>query len=441
MIADIINISLRVGITCIVFAIFLFYPLKSRYRYNNLKTGLLILCLIAITLAVTILFLTKGMFFSKHSTYGIILWIVCAVLIFYLIIQGSFFESLFIMLVILNLYVNIMTIAKLIVSITNWSISPQTARTLISIGVLILYIPLLWFLTFRLYKPIIEFQVNFYSWRFIWIVPALTYLIFYVKIISDYWSSAAQVAMGDVVFSILWSLSSYIFFCVALSVLTQTYKRITIMEQTKRISDQLTMQEEQYQRLLQNIEETARIRHDWRHHLLMINGLVNEQKTEELKQYLEKLMPVYLSGGELPICENHVVNVILQHYKATAKTEGIEMLISADIPHSVAIPHMDLCIIFGNLVENAIEACVSQSLTDKSIEIKAARKEHLLVIMIKNTCDKEILVKNDTYYSTKHDGTGIGLSSVKSVVEKNKGYMQIKHGAGCFQVNIILNNK
>jgi two-component system sensor histidine kinase AgrC len=441
MIIGAISISLRVAICCIVFAYFIFSPLKSRYRYNVWKTSLLIASLILLTVVVTIVFLTENVLLARYSTYGIIFWIISAVLIFHRIIKGSFFESLFMILVILNLYVNIMTLAKLIVAMTTWSIPTQTAKAIMAIIILILTLPLLWFFAFRLYKPIIDFQINFVSWRYLWLIPALTYLIFYVKMIGDYWKTAVPIRMGDVVFCILWSISSYIFFGMALLVLIQTYQHATVVEQAHLATAQLKMQEEQYEHLLKNIEETAHIKHDWRHHLMMMKGFLKNQKLDELDEYLEKLMPVYLKEDEFSFCENHTVNIILKHYHAMAEEKGITINIKIGIPRALAIPDMDLCIVFGNLLENAIEACMTQTAGPKTIDIKAGIKEQMLIIMIKNTYDNEVMFKEDTYYSTKHKGAGIGLPSVRHVVDKNNGYMQVKHTGGRFQVNLMLNNK
>lgn len=439
MTADFITISMRITFSSIIFLFFIFEPLTSRYRYSRLKTKLLVSSLIVLSIAVSLLLLTIGTQHPKSVVFIIIVWISYAVSIFHLTIKGSLFEGIFIVLVVLNLYANIITIAKLLANMSHWGISQHVIRAIIATGVLILYIPLLWILMFKLYKSLIEFQTDFSAWKYIWVVPALTYLIFYVKIRSDYWNDPIQVTAQDVIFNILWSLSSYVFFCVTLLLLLQTNKSITAMEQARIITVQLNMQEEQYRQLLDSIEQSARFRHDWRHQLLTINGLAKEQKLDELKQFIAKLMPVCLNEGDLPICENHVVNIILQHYRAMADAKGIKIKISADIPQSLPVPDMDLCIIFGNLVENSIEACINQKGTDKFIDIKTAVKEKLLVVTIKNTYSRKVILKDNIYYSTKHEGRGMGLPSVRRVVEKNKGYLQIRHDNGCFCVNILLN--
>lgn len=438
MISDIISISLRIIFSSVIFLFFIFVPLKTRYRYNRLKTGLILSTLVIVSTVITILFLATGAAYSDYNAPAIIFWIAYAVFIFYITVKCSLFEILFIVLVVLNLYANIMTIGKLIVSLAGWNLPLHMARTLASACILILYIPLAWILMFRLYKKVIEFQADFSAWKFMWMIPALTYLIFYVKIINDYWEEPIEITTCDLVFCILWSFSSYVFYCIALQLLIQTYQTTTAREQTKMITDHLKMQEEQYQRLLDNIAQTARIRHDWRHHLLTIYGLAKEQKLNDLTEYTARLMPIYLNDEELPVCQNHVINIILQHYRAMAKAEGITINIKADLPRALSVPDIDLCIVFGNLVENAIEACLSQNEDYKFININTAMKDDLLVLMIKNTYGNRIIVKNNTYHSTKHEGAGVGLLSVRRVVEKNKGHIQVTHNNDYFCVNIIV---
>lgn len=437
--SDLISIILRVVLNCIVFEGFLFMPFKSRFRFSYGVTAVLTILLSAITVAVTVFFLTPGFFFASYSTFGILLWITLALLIFHITIKGSYFEIFFIVLVVLNLYVNIAAIARVISAVMNPAIPFETAYALTTAVILLIYLPLLWILIVRLYKQVIEFDLNFAFWRFIWLIPALVYMIFFVKIISDYWRAPVHAGAGDIVFIILWSFTSYVLFCVTLLMLIQTYKGISAIEQAKLISAQLNMQESQYERLLGNMEQTARLRHDWRHHLLSINGFARDGSMKDLQEYLEELLPEYsLSEGE-PVCANHIVDVILRHNAAIARTRGIGMTIKADILNTLAISDTDMCIIFGNLVENALEACKMQETGSRVMEIKANMVGRQLVLMVKNTYEKKVIYKNEIYYSTKHEGAGIGLSSVKRVVEKYNGFLKIEYDDQYFTVYMLIN--
>lgn len=438
---DMISVALKVLINCAVFAAFLFVPFKSRFRCSYRRTMLLASLLTAITVVVTILFLTPGGLLVHYNGLGVVLWIVLAVLTFRIAIRGSSFEVLFIVLVVLNLYVNIAAIARVILSMMHLNMSMEVTRSLIVTGVLIAYIPFIWILIIKLYKQVIEFDMHFSFWRFIWIIPTLTYIIFFVKIINDYWKKPVQVGAEDVIFIILWSFTTYAFFCVTLWMIIQTYKGIIALEQTHIIAAQLSMQKEQYERLLDNIENTARLRHDWRHHLLSISGFVEAENLADLQAYLREVGPEYLEEGETAVCSNYVVDVILRHYTSLAKAQGVSLNLEVDIPKEFSVPDKELCIIFGNLVENAMEACMGQKEDEpRSIEVKAHRKGEQIVLMMKNTYGKKVIFKAGVFYSTKHEGIGIGigLSSVDKIVEKNKGIMKVNYDEHFFTVNILI---
>ena len=432
----VISIALRVMICCLVFAFFVFLPLKSRYRYSNLKTGALILLLSLITTAITVFFFISGVWFYKFSTLGILLWLVSAVLIFHLTIRGSHFEIFFIVLVVLNLYVNIIAIAKIISEVLQ--VMNPAIQSAIAAGVLIAYIPLLWFLMFKLYKQVIEFNISFSFWKYIWIIPALTYFVFFIKFVKDYWIKNAPIGTGDIVFSILWSFTTYVLFVVTLLMLIQAYKGITAEEKNQMIASQLRMQEIQYQRMLEQIEETARLRHDLRHHLISIGGFAENGDLPGLKGYLAELIPETSLNDKISVCQNHVSDVILQYYTGMAKKCGTKVSLTTDIPEFVSVSDIDLCMIFGNLMRNALEACEEQKEGEKTIDVRAEMKGSQMAVMIRNSYTNEVRIENGEFSSTKHEGKAIGLSSVKRVVEKYQGSMKVDYEQGQFCVCLFL---
>ncbi|WP_195269709.1 sensor histidine kinase [Eubacterium sp. 1001713B170207_170306_E7] len=438
MLIDIISTTLRVIACCIVFAYCLFTPFKSRFRYNNFITALLAVLLTIFTIVVVVLFLTSGKFFAAYSSFGIALWIVSAVVIFHIAIKGSFFEILFLVLMVLNLYVNIVAIAKVIANSVSLDLSYSVSYAFIVIGVLIVYIPLLWVLLVRLYRQVVEFEGDFSFWKYIWVIPALTYMIFFVKIVGDYWKAHALTDGADIMFTVLWSVTTYAFFLVTLLMLIQTYRGITAAQQTKLVSSQLRMQEDQYHRMIENVENNARLRHDWRHHLLSIDSFLDNKDMAGLQSYMRALAPEYAAESDIAFCQNPVVNAILLHYYTVARDKGIDMTAAANVPEGLNIPDTDLCIVFGNLVENAVEACAAREKEPRTVQIKADVKGRQLVLVIQNTYQRAVIFRDKQYYSTKHDGEGIGIASVKRIVEKNKGMMEIRYDENNFTVQVML---
>lgn len=435
--SHIYSIIFSVASHCIVFAYFLFAPFRTRLRYGYFKTAMLAILLTAITIAITVLFFTSGRFLVQYSTIGILLWIVTAMILFHTAIKGSYFEILFIILVILNLYVNIAVISKVIVFALHLNISDIIVYTAFKFVILFACTPLIWILLGKLYRQVIEFNMNFSFWRFIWVIPALLYLIFFTKILPDYWRHPMDVGSGDIVFAVLWAFTTYAVFCITLLMLIQNHKGITAQQQTQMISAQLKMQADQYERLLDNIENTARLRHDWRHHLLSINSYAKAGRMADLQNYIEALQPLYISTEETSVCQNHIVDVILQHYATIAKEHGIAITIKADVPKSLTLADTDLCVIFGNLVENAVEACSKAN--DKWIDVKAETRGKQLALLIKNTYQRQVMFCENVYYSTKHEGPGIGLSSVEKVVKKNHGTIKVHYDEKIFEVRVLFN--
>lgn len=438
MVFDILMNVLRVTICCVVFACCLMVPLRTRFRYGALKMTLIALLTVVMTVGIVVLFLTPDQFFSDYSSLGICLWLAGAILIYHMAVKGSFYEVLFVVLVILNLYVNVVAIAKIVISVIPLPFPAEAARTLATTAVLILYLPLLWLLMIRLYKRVIEFSVDFLFWRFIWVIPALCYMVYYVKIINDYWKHPVQTGTGDILFIILWSFTSYTLFCITLQMIIQTYEGMNAKAEAAILAAQVKVQGNQYERLLDNIETTARLRHDWRHHLLSINSYVEHGDLDGLRDYMKELLPAYMTDSGAPICANYIANAILQHHAVIAKATGVEMRITANIRKLLSVSDTDLCIVLGNLVENAVEAAGACT-GEKLVEIKAEMQGRQMILLIRNTYSGRISVRDGVYFSTKHDGIGIGISSVKKVVEKNQGIMRMEYDGKIFTVYILLN--
>lgn len=428
----------RIVVASGMFSILVIESLQSRCRYNKVTTWVYIILHNVITGLISVLCFNPNGVFRSYYSIGIMLWIVWAVWVLHKVIVGRYLEVLFIIMVTLNLYVNIMTLAKIGVDVIGKSDPQGVIYAVFVVAVSVLYLPALWYLYFGLFKKVIEFDIKLYFWRFIWLVPAMTYMIFYVKIVEDYWLKPAAQGSGDILFGILWSFITYMFFLVALELLVQAHKGITAQEEARIITSQFEMQEGQYEKIIASMEQTARLQHDWRHHLLTLNGFAENNDLGNLRDYLKELIPSYMFEGAGRVCENHIADAILQYYEAVGRKKGINLDVSVDIPDEIAIADTDLCIIIGNLVENAMDACAAINTGEKYVEMKGSTAGKQLAIVLKNTYNGEIIEDRNGYYSTKHEGAGIGLSSVRSVVKKYNGIMQIDYDKEYFTVNILI---
>lgn len=193
-----------------------------------------------------------------------------------------------------------------------------------------------------------------------------------------------------------------------------------------------------YNKLIANNEKMLKKqRHDLRHHIIAIRELA-ESKNEKLKDYLDTLSK-NIPDIHINYCENIAVNAVISHYATICKQENIDFstkLIVPEMPKTSI--SSDLAIIFGNLLENAIEACIKIDIPDRFIRINSGLNYELLVITMDNSYNGHFISDGKKFRSTKRDDFGIGLSSIQSVAKKYQGDAKFEDKDGYFQSSVYM---
>ncbi|MDR2964253.1 MAG: GHKL domain-containing protein [Treponema sp.] len=212
------------------------------------------------------------------------------------------------------------------------------------------------------------------------------------------------------------------------------------------INRQLELQREHYKMLQTHITETKKAKHDLRHHLTVFQSFINAGETEKLTAYVNDYKASLPDDTEVDFCKNYAVNAILRYYSIIAKNEDIKITAHLDLPENTGIADSDLCIIFGNCIENAIEAC--RKINDgRFIKINSKVAGKMLAVTIDNSFDGVLKKEGSEFLSRKHEGqgaypvSGIGISSVKSVAKKYGGETRFEVKDNIFQVSILLRLK
>jgi signal transduction histidine kinase len=190
----------------------------------------------------------------------------------------------------------------------------------------------------------------------------------------------------------------------------------------------LDTRRDQYARLMQDAETVKFMRHDMRHHLNLIGELAREDATK-LQEYIQGLSEKLAAAQEKRYCANHVVNAVIAHYLAAAENEGVNVEARLVIPEDTGlVPAMDLCVIVGNFLENALEACRRVKRENRFIRIRSRVASERLSIVVTNSFDGLWREQGGVYLSRKTEGEeareGVGLSSVKAVCEQHQGIVQ-----------------
>lgn len=158
--------------------------------------------------------------------------------------------------------------------------------------------------------------------------------------------------------------------------------------------------------------------------------LVNDDKIEQLKEYISKFELKDRQSNEKKWTEDTVVNFILNNKILEAKQLGINVTANIEFPLKTNISSNDMTIILANIFDNAIEACGQiPSGYDKCIDVVIRRINNMLFIKLENSCYVAPVLKKGKILTSKKDKNlhGWGLKSVESTAKKYGGSIDYKY--------------
>ncbi len=203
---------------------------------------------------------------------------------------------------------------------------------------------------------------------------------------------------------------------------------------------QLALQREHYRNLNDSINTMKTMRHDLRHHLVTCLAFLAKKNSAAAETYLAQLCNHYDDIAFPSVCSNQFADALICHYLKVAQEQGVRVNTSLHLPNNVGIDDQDLCVILGNCLENAVEACRKIPPNQlRYIDIKTTIAKNHLVIKIANSFHGSVIRQGDSFVSSKHgDDHGMGLASVKALTAKYHGYCSICCEQQVFQVAVSL---
>ncbi len=198
------------------------------------------------------------------------------------------------------------------------------------------------------------------------------------------------------------------------------------------------LQQQRYENLRTAIEEARQARHDMRHQFNQISALAEAGDLENLKSYLAKTVS-RIPNLDMCFCENRAADSVVGYYCAMAKRDEIPFRARLDLPETLPVDEIDMCLVLSNLLENALEASLRTAPGRRQIEITACvHADRILLIEVENAFDGEINEKNGVFRSSKRRENGIGIQSVTHIAEKTGGTSTFTHQNGTFSAKVML---
>jgi sensor histidine kinase regulating citrate/malate metabolism len=208
-----------------------------------------------------------------------------------------------------------------------------------------------------------------------------------------------------------------------------------------------------YKRLDQMLQEIRLLRHDYKYHIEVIRELAKISGVKYIKRFLETVTDAYTQTEPPVYCENLVVSILLAHYAERYAKAGISFAVNAVLP--AEIPQVDpeiepldtyeLCIVLGNILENALEATVQVPPAQRQVRLFIQFKEDTLFIEATNTFDGRIMAPEKQRKTAKLPASrkggagGYGLTSVMAVCKRHCGEYMPHWTDQEYTVHILLN--
>ena len=206
----------------------------------------------------------------------------------------------------------------------------------------------------------------------------------------------------------------------------------------------LVAREQAEQRYFEEVDqknaEARMLRHDMNNHLAAVAMLLQEKKTEDAKEYLRHVMEG-LEATKPPVRTGiGVLDGVLMAKETAAKEKGIRMTMEFEGGmQGCMVPDHELCSLFGNLLDNCVEACERLPQEKRWAKLKVNRQMEMVCIFCENPYD-EIKKEGGKLVTQKADSKnhGLGIRQMERIVKKHGGTMEIETENNVFSVSILL---
>lgn len=180
-------------------------------------------------------------------------------------------------------------------------------------------------------------------------------------------------------------------------------------------------------------------RHDYRNHIQTMKSYAAEGDLAAVSRYLDELDVDLKTVDTVIKTGNRMADAILNSKISLARARHIPVNADAQIPYALHISEIDLCVILGNLFDNAIEASLALPEDRRMIRVYMDMKGSQLYISFTNfTAQKKQEKIGGRFRSTKGKGRGFGLARIDAVVERLGGYVRRASEDGAFTTELLL---
>lgn len=409
----------------IAIPILLLYFFYNIYSLNKLKNRIKFI----ISLLLLVLISLLCYFTFKSGFINLCIISIITIIAFKIIEKNNILEYIFVSLYFIFLKLLSYVIITWVMDLISYEVIFPISYT-IYLSDILLFIFLL--STTKLFKSYL-FKIREYTIFYvaIHIVLILLYLSYLVTIFKK-----GEVLIESSIEIFLISFLVFLIYKMVSKVVTIEKENYII----KLNNEELKFNQKNYNNIVNSINETRKIKHDMNHFLLLLLDYCKNKEYNKISSLLTSQLELINDPKSFIDTGNQSLNLILSSQIAKIKKENIEF-ISNTFDEEVHIDKIDFYILLGNLLDNAIENCTSQSI--KKILLDIYIEEQYLIINIKNTTLLNPLINNPQFHTTKTDSGnhGFGISTIERIVKKYNGIIVYDYSYNYFIINLKLVNK
>lgn len=200
---------------------------------------------------------------------------------------------------------------------------------------------------------------------------------------------------------------------------------------------QMQLERDNYSGIMRASEKLHKIRHDIKNHLIYIKKITDNNETDKLNEYIDGISKDLQESDKYMVTGNRILDYILS--SKISEHKDITFICAGDKFQLLDnLNELDVAILFGNIIDNAIEAL--ENVHEKTVEIRVSLFNSFININVSNSVEMPVLNNNPHLFSTKEDKNehGWGLKSVKSIVESYNGLFDCYEKNNKFTVHISI---
>lgn len=301
----------------------------------------------------------------------------------------------------------------------------------------------LFYIGIRKYAPDVDYELSDNMWKLLILLMATPFsivfsivILFHKRELGNNWTNSYEYA---VILLIAFLSFISLFWCVLVLAKQQKLERQSML---------MEMNSKYYEFLEEQHFEIRRFRHDFANHIQVLSTLLPERRDEYIKNLAKDSSIVQ----PVAYCGDATVNAVLSVKKSMMEHHGICMEIAVDIPKELPFEKTDICALYANALDNAMEACIGVLEEERVVMLKSRAQKGLFCLEVRNPA--VLAGRNQESYfvlSTESESGhmpatskmdkinhGLGLKSIREIVGRYGGRMEGKTGNGIFELFLYL---